>query len=169
VTATPNFFGANPAMDPKTKKRVLGPAQVLGAKLYDSLDADQKKLATAEKDFPEPGQQTKNPKVGAPSGLPVAKMTAEQKGVLVKLMEHYAGRMPKEVGDRELKTAYDAGIEKVTFAFHGSTKDGEKRSYRIQGPTFVIEFLNVQADSLGNQANHIHSAWRRIKGDFGLN
>ena len=41
-------------------------------------------------------------------------------------------------------------------------------TYRIQGPTFVIEFLNVQADSAGNQNNHIHSCWRRIDGDFGI-
>jgi hypothetical protein len=38
----------------------------------------------------------------------------------------------------------------------------------VQSPTFVIEFLNEQADSAGNVANHIHSAWRHIKGDFGL-
>jgi hypothetical protein len=38
----------------------------------------------------------------------------------------------------------------------------------VQGPTFVIEFLNEQRDSAGNPANHIHSAWRNVKGDFGL-
>ena len=169
VTATPNFYGANPAQDPKTKKKVVGPSQELAAKLYDSLDADQKKAATADKEFPEPGQQTKNPKVGSPSGLPVSKMTADQKGVIEKLLEHYTGRMPKDVGDRELKMVHDAGIDNVYFSYNGSTKDGEKRSYRVQGPTFVVEFLNVQTDGYGNPANHIHSAWRRIKGDFGLN
>jgi hypothetical protein len=47
-------------------------------------------------------------------------------------------------------------------------EQGEAHTYRIQGPTFVIEFLNVQADSAGNPANHIHSSWRNLKGDFGL-
>ena len=170
MTATPNFFGANPARNPKTQTKILGPrAQELAAKLYDSLDADQKKLATSDKEFPEPGQQTKNPKVGPPSGLPVSKMTADQKGVIVKLLEHYTGRMPKDVGDREMKLVTDAGVDNVYFGYNGSTKDGEKRSYRVQGPTFVVEFLNVQTDGFGNPANHIHSAWRRIKGDFGLN
>jgi hypothetical protein len=32
----------------------------------------------------------------------------------------------------------------------------------------VIEYLNEQRDSAGNPANHIHSAWRNIKGDFGV-
>jgi hypothetical protein len=31
----------------------------------------------------------------------------------------------------------------------------------------VVQFLNVQADSAGNQANHIHSAWRQLPADFG--
>jgi hypothetical protein len=38
----------------------------------------------------------------------------------------------------------------------------------VHGPTFVVEFLNVQADSAGNPANHIHSAWRRLPADFGV-
>ena len=38
----------------------------------------------------------------------------------------------------------------------------------IQGPTFVVEFLNVQKDSAGNPGNHIHSCWRNLAGDFGL-
>ncbi|HEX3313406.1 MAG TPA: DUF3500 domain-containing protein [Gemmataceae bacterium] len=169
VTETPFFFGANPAENPKTKMKVLGPAQELAAKLYDSLDADQKKAATADKDFPEPGEKTKNPKVGTPSGLAYSKMTADQKALIVRLLEYYTGRMPRDVGDREMKMVTDAGLDNVYFGYHGSTKDGEKRSYRMQGPTFVVEFLNVQTDGYGNPANHIHSAWRRIKGDFGLN
>ncbi len=32
----------------------------------------------------------------------------------------------------------------------------------------MVEFLNVQADSTGNPANHIHSGWRRLPIDFGL-
>ena len=54
------------------------------------------------------------------------------------------------------------------FAYQGGTEKGQKRTYRVQSPTIVIEFLNEQADSAGNVANHIHSAWRHIKGDFGI-
>ncbi|MEX2467161.1 MAG: DUF3500 domain-containing protein, partial [Gemmatimonadota bacterium] len=34
--------------------------------------------------------------------------------------------------------------------------------YRVQGPTFLIEYDNTQ-----NGANHIHSVWREFEGDFG--
>ncbi len=63
----------------------------------------------------------------------------------------------------------EAGIDKVYFAFHrDDDKPGKPYTYRVQGPTFVIEFLNVQEDSAKNPANHIHSGWKTIKGDFGL-
>lgn len=172
VTQTPFFFGANPAIvksGPKQGMKVLGPAQDLAAQIFASLDADQRKQAEQTKAFPEPGEKTLSPKVGDAVGLPAARMNASQKEALVKLLQHYTGRMPREIGDREMKMVRDAGFDKVHFAYHGGVKDGEKRSYRIQGPTFVVEFLNEQNDSAGNQANHIHSAWRHIKGDFGLN
>ncbi len=77
--------------------------------------------------------------------------------------------MPPEVAKAELGAVKEAGIEKVHFAFHrDDDKPGKPYTYRVQGPTFVIEFLNVQEDSAKNPANHIHSSWRNIKGDFGL-
>jgi len=33
----------------------------------------------------------------------------------------------------------------------------------VQSPAFLIEYDNTQ-----NGANHIHSVWRDINGDFGL-
>ena len=45
---------------------------------------------------------------------------------------------------------------------------GEGRYYCIQGPSFQIEFVNVQPDSAGNPANHIHSVWRDLRGDFAI-
>jgi hypothetical protein len=86
----------------------------------------------------------------------------------MKLLLSYTERMPEEVGDLEMKQVRAAGLDKVHFAYTGGTEPGQPHTYRVQGPTFVIEFLNVQGDSAGNPANHIHSAWRRIKGDFGL-
>ena len=59
-------------------------------------------------------------------------------------------------------------MDKIYFAYVGSVEAGQKRAYRIQGPTFLIEFLSEQADSDKNPANHVHSVWRNPRGDFGL-
>lgn len=172
VAATPFFFGANPAeikSGPKKGLRILAPAEDLAKNLYNALSDEQKKVALQAADFGEPQQNEPAPKLGAPKGLAAAKMSAEQKTILLKLMQNYADRMPPDVGALEMKQAKDAGIDKVHFAYTINAKAANGITYRVQGPTFAIEFLNTQKDSAGNPANHIHSAWRRIKGDFGLN
>lgn len=171
VASTPTFFGANPAeikSGDKKGLRILAPSEDLARQLFTSLNDEQKKIAYHDKPFPEPGQKTLEPKLGPPIGLAAAKMSKEQTDILMKLLKSYTDRMPKDVGDAELKHVKDAGIEKIHFAFTGSAELGKGRTYRVHGPTFVIEFLNMQSDSAGNPANHIHSCWRKTKGDFGL-
>ena len=55
-----------------------------------------------------------------------------------------------------------AGVEKIGFAWAGDTEPGKKHYYRVQGPTFLVEYDNTQ-----NDGNHIHSVWRDFDGDFG--
>jgi hypothetical protein len=137
--------------------------------LVQALDDDQRKTARQSKLFPEIEEAVKKPGVGAPVGIPAAKLNGKQKAVLLKLIEGYAGRMPPDVAAYELDQIKKAGVDTVYFAYAiAETKPGKPYSYRVQGPTFVIEYVNEQSDSAGNPANHIHSAWRNIKGDFGL-
>jgi hypothetical protein len=169
--ATPAFFGANPATvkgGPRKGLRTLPQSEDLARELFRSLDEGQREVAYQEKEFPEIEQGKAAPGVGAPKGLAADKMTDKQRGVLVRLLQAYADRLPAEIGAEEMRQVKEAGLGKVHFAYAGGLKDGEKHTYRVQGPTFVVEFLNVQADSAGNPANHIHSVWRNIKGDFGI-
>ena len=102
-------------------------------------------------------------------GLPAGKMSEKQKTILLRLLQGYAERMPPEVGASEMARVKAAGLDTVHFAIaREEDKPGRPYTYRVQGPTFVIEFLNIQPDSAGNPANHIHSAWRDLPGDFGL-
>ena len=55
-----------------------------------------------------------------------------------------------------------AGLAKIRFSWAGSTKPFEPHYYRIQGPTFLLEYANTQ-----NGSNHIHATWRDFPGDFG--
>jgi hypothetical protein len=171
VAATPTFFGANPAAvkdGPRKGLVTLPEAEDLARELFKSLDEDQKKLAHQGTQFGEVQGQTAAPKVGPPKGLAGARMTAPQQTLLVKLLRSYADRMPPEVAETEMNEVKKAGVDKVHIAFAGSAEPGKPHTYRIQGPTFVVEFLNVQADSAQNSANHIHSCWRNTHGDFGV-
>lgn len=172
VASTPAFFGANPATvkgGDKKGLRTLAPADDVARQLFESLDESQKKLAFRAEKFREIEQTNLKPTLGAPEGIPASQLNPAQRGTLVKLLEAYTQRMPEDVAAVEMKGVKDAGLDKVHFAFTGGTKPGEKHTYRVQGPTFVIEFINDQIDGAGNPANHIHSVWRRLTGDFGIN
>ena len=55
-----------------------------------------------------------------------------------------------------------AGFDKIMFGWAGVAEVGGPHYYRVQGPTFLIEYDNTQ-----NNSNHIHSVWRDYNGDFG--
>jgi hypothetical protein len=101
-----------------------------------------------------------------PPGLPAAQMTADQKTILVDLVEVYLTRMPDDVAaDRRSRLLEGSAVDAIAFRWHGSIESGEPHNYTIQGPTFIIEYAQSRGDSIG----HIHTTWREFEGDFGLN
>jgi Protein of unknown function (DUF3500) len=55
-----------------------------------------------------------------------------------------------------------AGLARARFGWAGSTRRGVPHYYRLQGPTFLLEFDNSR-----NSGTHIHSVWRDFERDFG--
>jgi hypothetical protein len=70
--------------------------------------------------------------------------------------------MADDIAAERMAQLRKAGLEKITFAWAGDIERGKKHYYRVQGPTFLVEFDNTQ-----NNGNHIHSVWRDFQGDFG--
>jgi hypothetical protein len=174
--ATPAFFGANPAKvlaGPRDGLRAIPDVDDLARELYRSLDDAQRKIAEQaaakfpKKQFPEIDAH-EAAKVGEPEGVSAAKLNEKQRATLEKLIHAYTDRLPGDVAKAEMDRIQQAGMDKVCFAFAGGTEMGEPHTYRLQGPSFVAEFVNVQEDSAKNPANHIHSAWRHLPKDFGL-
>ena len=90
-------------------------------------------------------------------------MNDPQRQMLFALIREYTHNMsPADAADavREIRAA---GVENIRFAWAGSGSRGEAHYYRVQGPTFVVEYDNIQ-----NTANHIHSVWRDLNDDFGV-
>ncbi|HMB81472.1 MAG TPA: DUF3500 domain-containing protein, partial [Vicinamibacterales bacterium] len=79
-----------------------------------------------------------------------------------KLLDVYTGKMASDIADDRMARVRKAGVEKITFAWAGETERDKKHYYRMQGPTFLVEYDNTQ-----NDGNHIHSVWRDFNGDFG--
>jgi uncharacterized protein DUF3500 len=169
VSGSPSFYGANPARVPKGKKnegaRVLAAEEDLGRALLMSLpDAQRAEAIVADRAYPDIVSGTgREAEVGAPKGLPFARMSAEHRQRLRELVELYARRLRDEMAAGELAEIERAGWHNVFFAWAGGVEPGRPHYYRLQGPTFLVEYDNTQ-----NDASHVHTVWRDLKNDFGV-
>jgi hypothetical protein len=172
ISASPVVFATNPAeikAGPDKGKRVLPEIEDAAKELIASMTDDQNKAAKQAKQLPEIKEGQPTAGVGEPIGVTASKLTEAQRKTLDKLIAAYADRLPGDVAGPEKKKALGTAGEKLYFAYCvEADKPGKPYTYRVQGPTFVIEFLNVQADSAKNPANHIHSGWRTLPSDFAL-
>ena len=156
----PNFFGANPAEvreGPRQGLRVLGHEEDLGRDLLASLAPDQKKIAIVDPTAYPDILTTNSRKAalnGQPSGLPVSKMTKKQRDLLDALLAEYIGAFPDQVAEARGEQVKKAA-NNLYFAWAGVEQRGGPHYYRIQAPSFLIEYDNTQ-----NNANHIHTVWR---------
>lgn len=177
VSVSPSFFAANPAIvktdiyDKIAKgTRVLAAEERLGFKLVNALDESQQGKAIfaekAPKEIRAAGEA--QPPQEEAIGIAGSELKAEQMAILKKLVGAYAGNFPKPVGKKKLAAIEKQGWDKVKFAWGGAKKPGVGHYYRIQGATFLIEFVNTQPDTQGNPANHIHCVWRDPNGDFAI-
>lgn len=177
VSDTPSFWGANPATvkvfvagGPAAGTRTLADEEQFAFDLVNSLSDDQRKQAVlADKppaDYRDAGKP--QPPQSAPEGLPSAEMTDAQQKTLWSLLEAYNGHLHPQIAEVRLEEIRSPGADQIYFAWAGSTTPGVGHYYRVQGPTFVLELVNVQSDPVGNPANHIHSVWRSLQGDFAV-
>jgi hypothetical protein len=167
VVTTPAFFGANPGEVREGNMaglRVLGEEEDLGRTLVKSLSVEQKSSAVLEGKPPAdvingPGRDAQPL---SPAGIPAGEMTDSQKKVLHELIVSYVNKFRAELAEDDLKKIQAAGFDKIQFAWAGKFAKGEPHYYRVQGPTFIMEYDNTQ-----NNANHVHAVWRDFKNDFG--
>lgn len=167
IGATPAFFGSNPAevrQGPRSGLNVLGDRDDRALRLVQALDENQKKAALVEDKAASDvrAANTPQPPTDAAVGIAYADLKDDQRAMLKAIVESYAEDMPLEVSAAWLSEIKKAGVDAIKFAWFGPLDRSQGHAYRIQGPTFLVEFNNTQ-----NNANHVHSVWRSMLGDFG--
>ncbi len=167
VFFAPSFMGTNPAevrSGPRQGERVLAAEEDLGLAFVNSLDANQRKTAVFAADALKEIVTTNKPRVAplAPAGIALADLRPAQREKLLELVRSYLDRWRPDLAAETFAKYNAAGLEKITFAWAGGFDRSKATYYRIQGPTFLIEFDNFQ-----NNSNHIHTVVRDFKGDFG--
>jgi hypothetical protein len=167
VTWAPSFFGSNPARHEDANKKTVAPLlseEETGRALVTMFDEAQRAKVIFEAKAPNDIATGANQKVDplAPVGISMKEMTSSQKRQLERLIDVYLSRMATDLGKSRLEKLQKAGMDNIMFGWAGSLDVGQGHYYRVQGPTFLIEYDNTQ-----NNNNHIHSIWRDFEGDFG--
>jgi hypothetical protein len=167
LAVTPLFFGANPAeikSGPRKGLRILGGEEDLARKLVNALDDTQRKVAVVTSLAPRDiiTGNSRKAKVLEPLGIEASSLNPDQKQMLIALLREYLFRSRPEIAEVALKAIQDAGPDTLHFAWAGALEPGQGHYYRVQGPTFLLEYDNTQ-----DGANHVHSVWRDLQNDFG--
>ena len=165
VSASPTFLGANPAEvrgGPRQGQRALAAEEDAARALLDSLGTDQRAEAIVDA-APYGDIVTRNQSQANPldqRGIAYSKLTPAQQKQLLALLEVYAATLHPALAAERLGAVRKAGLDGIRFAWAGATARGRPHYYRVQGPTFVVEFDN-------SGGNHVHTVWRDFAGDFG--
>jgi len=167
IATAPAFFGANPSEvreGPLKGLRPLAQEEDLARALVRGLDPEQRGRAVfagaAPREIVTGAERRVEPL--RPAGIPAEALGEPQRKQLVALLDVYLSRMRPELSEDRARRLREAGFERIHFAWAGGMERGQSHYYRIQGPTFLVEYDNTQ-----DGANHIHTVWRDFDGDFG--
>ena len=168
ISATPLFFGANPAQvrhGDREGLRALAVEEDLARELLFDLDGEQRSQAIISSEAPGDILTRNSAYVRGEvqaDGLRAGDMTEPQRQALRRLVEVYVYRLPEQLAAAEMKNLESVDFDTTHFAWAGSPERGQAHYYRVQGPVFLAEYDNTQ-----NEANHIHAVWRNLMNDFG--
>ena len=167
VASAPHFFGSNPAEvkdGPQKGLRILGYEEDPGRELVMSLDEAQRAKAVlstpAPNDIVTRNESTITPL--SPTGIAATELQPKQRETLMRIVDAFVAVMAPDIAADRMANLKKAGLDKISFVWAGEFERGKKHYYRVQGPTFLIEYDNTQGDG-----NHVHSVWRDFNGDFG--
>ncbi len=175
ISSTPQFFAANPTVVKSANTvgiplgtRVLAKEEELAFELANRLSPEQLAVACIAAEAPAEirGAGSAQPPQEPAAGIAFSALGPQQQALLQELVAEYCAAMPQSVAHERLEAIREASWDSVHFAWAGALEPGIGHYYRVQGPTFLIEFVNTQPDAAGNPANHIHCVWRDMRGDF---
>ncbi len=164
IANTPAFLGAQPLSHPSISggTEPLEKEQSLGFRLFKMLDAAKQEEARIPR--PKPNflpLRTEKTNLQKPLGLAASEMNEEEMSVLQALIDEYVENLASSIAEVHKGRIEASGLEKITFGFAGEAKAGSNHYYRIQSPSFIIEYDNR------DRGTHIHCVWRDFDRDFG--
>ncbi len=166
VSATPFMFGSNPATvltGSRKGLRNLATIEEPANKLLLSLDEEQRAAAIVSKDVPDVTTTPNSAQAPAstPLGISSAKLDDDQRKTMTQFVHAYYENFPEPIRAAFLDQLA-RGEQEFHFAWYGPPDPAKPHAFRLQGPTLLIDFNDKQ-----DAANHIHTFYRSMGGDFG--
>lgn len=178
VVMTPTFMGGEPIITTTGKYKgntIFQDEQNIGLKFMQSLSPEQQREATISNEKNRNNIQAEafsdNNTVDF-EGLPLSKMSENQKEQLLSLANQYISNMRE--GHAKVKMDdIKKHLDKTYFAWIGKTDVNAVFYYRIHSPVILIEFdhqspIGVRGNGRQPTRNHIHTIVRTPNGnDYG--
>jgi Protein of unknown function (DUF3500) len=170
TTLAPTLWGAQPASYASAGNTTepLGGETTKAFALVDALDQTQQDAAILDTPVTEivlgAGQDGKTL---AQEGVQASTFNDAQRKLLLDLVDEWITPLTGEEAAAKL-AAVEQNLDRTTFAWYGSTQIGNPIYYRVQGPTFTIEFAHQQGQGANaGGITHIHSIYREPGNDYG--
>lgn len=163
IAVTPFFHGAWPTVS-RAGLRAMPREEDAARELIRSLIADGKREAIFQERALTRHITGNSARVSPldPVGVSVGDFTPDQQALVREIVQAYLEVLPEPVMSDHLGRLQQAGLEQIRFAWAGALEPRQPHYYRLQGPTFLLEFDNSR-----NGGTHIHSVWRDFAQDFG--
>jgi hypothetical protein len=97
-----------------------------------------------------------------PKGLAVGDMSPASGRAMEAMIDLFLARFPDDFARQERSLLDQAGLERLHFAWAGPVGGSAPFYFRVQGPTLLVEYDNVQRGG-----DHAHYLWRSPANDFG--
>jgi hypothetical protein len=164
VAATPFFNGSWPTTA-DSGLRAMAREEDAARELVQSLDERVRGIAIFQSRTLTNHVTQNQPYVSPlePVGLPLGELSADQQKLVLEIVQTYLGGLHDSIGTPSYERIQSAGLENIRFGWAGSLEPRRPQYYRLQGPTFLMEFDNSR-----NGGTHVHSVWRDFERDFGL-
>jgi hypothetical protein len=163
VAMTPFFLGSWPTTT-NAGLRAMGREEDAARELVTSLEDAKRAVAIFQGRTLTRHLTQNEPYVGPldPVGISVGDLNDGQRALANEIIETYLGVLAQSVATPMYDRLRAAGIENIRFGWAGSVEPRRPHYYRLEGPTFLLEFDNSR-----NGGTHIHSVWRDFTEDFG--
>jgi hypothetical protein len=163
VVMTPFFLGSWPTTT-NAGLRALGREEDAARELVRSLEDAKREVAIFQSRTLTRHLTQNDPYVSPldPVGIPAGDLNDPQRALVTEIIQAYLGVLPASAATPISDRIQGAGVENVRFGWAGSMEPRRPHYYRLEGPTFLLEFDNSR-----NGGTHVHSVWRDFAEDFG--